>query len=214
MCCRLSSPVWWLTQQRITNTLGTEFLLCMENRAVLEAGCISCSDTGSASSAAHFWSQQMEEQSHWTEEALLSRALIRRRSEDWSLGLLFKPVFKYSTPYLEVRLDLILTLFTAVCHLNKKGNFHICCRLTIINIDGKSAQIYSNISEADDHYVICKYLAFSKTGTCGKGGRSGASLGDQVLGISFCYFQYLCIIKTVWNAEKQILDYALMQFFF
>lgn len=60
----------------------------MDNRAVLEAGCASCSDTGSASIAAHFWSKQMGELSHWTEETLLSRALIRWSSpEVWGYQL-------------------------------------------------------------------------------------------------------------------------------
>lgn len=47
--------------------------------------------------------------------------------------------------------------------------------------------------------TICKYVEFSKMGTCGIGGESGKSLGDQVLDISF-YFQSMHN-KHGWKAE-------------
>ena len=74
------APLGSWPKQRIMDTIRTELLLYTDNRVILEAGCTSCSDTGSASSAAHFWSQQMGELSHWTEETLLSRALIRGKT--------------------------------------------------------------------------------------------------------------------------------------
>lgn len=66
----------------------------------------------------------------------------------------------------------------------------------------ESQLIYSNISKAGDHYVICKYVD-SKRATCGIGGGSG----DQVLDISFCYFHCM-------ECRRSILNCALMQFFF
>lgn len=84
-------PLW--PKQRIMDTLRTELLLCMDNWAVLEAGCTSCSDTGSASSAVHFWLQQMEELSHWTERHCCREYWLDRR-HSWNLGLSFKQFFR------------------------------------------------------------------------------------------------------------------------
>lgn len=136
------------------------------------------------------------------------------QTEDSSLGLSFKQFSLPLNPLSSSKTWLNINSISCCLSIKKKGNFYICCRLTVINTDGKSALICANISEADDHYVLCKYVEFSKTGTCGIGGGSGTCLGTRSWIVVSATSSNSKHNKHCIECRKSILDCALMQDFF